>query len=87
MLVLHFVLSWAVSRNETMSRIIEGSTIVLSHGTQVDETVRKAHQVSHADMAEAMRGECLDGLEDLPKTKRVHLEPSGKISVVKRGGS
>jgi uncharacterized membrane protein YcaP (DUF421 family) len=84
MLALHFLLAWAVSHSETMSRIIEGRTIILSHGAEVDEKVRKAHLVSHADIAEAMRDECLEGLEDLRKTKRLHLEPSGKISVVKR---
>jgi uncharacterized membrane protein YcaP (DUF421 family) len=84
MMAMHLGLSWAVTLSETMSRIIEGSTIVLSKEGQLDERARKTHLVSKTDLAEAMRGECLSGLEDLPKTQRVHLEPSGKISVVKR---
>jgi uncharacterized membrane protein YcaP (DUF421 family) len=83
MIALHLALSWAVAHSETMSRLIEGTTVVLAEGGMLDERARKIHLVSTADLGEAMRSECLGGLEDLVKTKRLHLEPSGKISVVK----
>jgi uncharacterized membrane protein YcaP (DUF421 family) len=84
MVAMHWALSWAVAHSETMSRLIEGTTIILSQNGQLDHQVRRKHLISKADLAEAIRGECLAGLEDLPRTKRLHLEPSGKISVVKR---
>jgi len=86
MVAMHLALSWGVAHSETISRIFEGTTIVLAHGGKLDDKARKAHLVSIADIGEAMRSECLGGLEDLSQTKRLHLEPSGKISVVKTEG-
>jgi len=83
MILLHLGLSWAVAHSDTLSRLIEGTTIKLTEGAFIDQKKRKSHLVSNADLDEALRAECLGGLEDLKKTKRLHLEPSGKISVVK----
>jgi uncharacterized membrane protein YcaP (DUF421 family) len=84
MVGMHFCLSWTVAHNDSFSHPLEGRTIVLSEGSHIDQKARKAHLVSTADLGEALRAECLGGLEDLEKTKRLHLEPSGKISVVKK---
>lgn len=86
MMALHFCFSLAAARSEALSKLMEGATVVLSEGGMIDHKKRKAHLVSTADLAEALRAECLGGLEDLSKTKRLHLEPSGKISVVKLDG-
>ena len=86
MIAMHLALSWMAASSEQFSRLIEGSTVILSRAGTLDDAARKAHLISKADLAEAMRGECLGGLEDLPRTKRLHLEPSGKISVVKLEG-
>lgn len=83
MILMHLALSWAVAHSDALSRLIEGKTVELSKGVSIDQRVRKSHLVSNADLDEALRAECLGGLEDLGKTKRLHLEPSGKISVVK----
>ena len=83
MMGLHFFLSWAVAHSDTCSHLLEGRTVILAESGQLDQAKRKAHLVSTADLAEALRAECLGGLEDLGKIKRVHLEPSGKISIVK----
>lgn len=83
MVALHLLLAWCAAHNDLLSHLIEGSSVVLSKDGTMDENVRKAHLVSNADVAEAIRGECLGGIEDITKTKRLHLEPSGKISVVK----
>ena len=87
MVAMHLGLAWGVAHSEGMSNLIEGRTVVLSNGARVDEKIRKAHLVSNIDIAEAIRGECLDGLNDLSKTKCLHLEPSGKISVVKNASA
>ena len=84
MVAMHLALSWAVSHSDMLSHVIEGRTVELTRDGQIDQKTRKAHLISNADLDEAMRAECLGGLEDLAKTKRLHLEPSGKISVVKR---
>jgi uncharacterized membrane protein YcaP (DUF421 family) len=83
MILMHLALSWAVAHSDAFSRLIEGTTVKLSNGASIDQKIRKAHLISNADLDEALRAECLGGLEDLGKTKRLHLEPSGKISVVK----
>ena len=83
MVGIHFCISWAVAHSEAVSKLVEGSTVVLSEGDRIDQKKRRAHLVSSADLAEALRGANLGGLEDLAKTRRLHLEPSGKISVVK----
>ncbi len=86
MILLHLGLSWAVAHSDTFSRLIEGTTVELTKGAFIDQKARKSHLVSNADLDQALRAECLGGLEDLKKTKRLHLEPSGKISVVKLEG-
>jgi uncharacterized membrane protein YcaP (DUF421 family) len=83
MILMHLGVSWGVAHSDAFSRLIEGTTVELSKGAVVDQNVRKSHLVSNADLDEALRAECLSGLDDLGKTKRLHLEPSGKISVVK----
>lgn len=83
MIVMHWALSWGVAHSDAFSRLIEGTTVQLSDGASIYEDIRKAHLVSNADLEEAMRMEGLGGLVDLSETKRLHLEPSGKISVVK----
>ena len=86
MMAMHFSLSFAVARSELLSHLVEGQSVILSENGVLNDAKRKAHLVSIADLAEALRAECLGGLEDLEKTKRVHLEPSGKISIVKVNG-
>src|ERR1700712_699528 len=37
MILMHLALSWAVAQSDTMSRLIEGTTIVLSKGEKLDD--------------------------------------------------
>ena len=83
MVAMHFALSFAVARSERLSHLVEGRTVIFSENCVLDDDKRKAHLVSMADLAEALRAQCLGGIEDLERTKRIHLEPSGKISIVK----
>src|SRR3982751_3256780 len=52
----------------------------VSGGGRVDERALARHAVSEADIHEALRSA---GLEDTAGTRRIVLEPSGKISVLK----
>ncbi len=59
-----------------------GLPIHLGGGGQVDERALARHAVSEADIQEALRSA---GLEETAGTRRIVLEPSGKISVLKNG--
>jgi len=65
-----------------VSHLLEGRSIHLGGGGQVDERALARHAVSEADIQEALRSA---GLEEAAGTRRIVLEPSGKISVLKNG--
>jgi enoyl-CoA hydratase/carnithine racemase len=54
----------------------------VSGGGRVDERALARHAASEADIHEALRSA---GLEETASTRRIVLEPSGKISVLKNG--
>jgi uncharacterized membrane protein YcaP (DUF421 family) len=82
--LLHAMLGQAVARNALLARIVEGRAITLARDGTVDQDACKAHMISKADLAEALRQQGLNPDAELDNVKRVTLEPSGKISVVKR---
>ena len=82
LMALHWVLSHAAARSPGLSHLLEGRSIHLSGGGQVDERALARHAVSEADIQEALRSA---GLQDPTRTRRIVLEPSGKISVLKEG--
>lgn len=84
LIFLHALLSFAVARSDTVSRLIEGEPVALARDGVLDEKARLACKISRSDLAETLRQKGLDGLKDLPRTKALQLEPSGKISVLKR---
>jgi uncharacterized membrane protein YcaP (DUF421 family) len=80
---LHVIASYAIARSDTLSRLVEGPSIRLATNGIVDDTVRVRHKISRSDMAEALRSHGLDGLSSLSEVRKLELEPSGKISVVR----
>ena len=80
---LHWGVAFAVARNEWLSRWIEGGEVVLAEGGVLDERARRRHNISHADLSEAMRQSGLDGIGALSATRRITLEPNGRITVLK----
>ncbi len=80
LMLLHWVLSHAAARSSRLSWILEGRPVHLGEGGRVEERTLMRHAVSKADLGEALRGA---GLDDPSGTRRVVLEPSGKISVLK----
>jgi uncharacterized membrane protein YcaP (DUF421 family) len=81
---LHIAVSYAIARSDVLSRIVEGRSVVLTRHGAVDQTVRLKHKISNSDLAEAMRSAGLNGLDAISSVDRLELEPSGKISVVKK---
>jgi uncharacterized membrane protein YcaP (DUF421 family) len=82
LMLLHWILAYAVARSPRLSRVLEGRPVDLAHEGQVRKSALRRHAVSEADLTEALRRA---GVEDVEDTGKVVLEPSGKISVLKRG--
>jgi len=81
MMALHWVLSHAAAWSPRLSDILEGRGVhLIEHGTTTKKKLI-LHAVSEADLNEALRGA---GLEAAEGAKRIVLEPSGKLSVLKR---
>jgi uncharacterized membrane protein YcaP (DUF421 family) len=84
LVALHLMLAHAVARSARLSRWIEGHAVVLAEDGVIREAARRRCKISMADLAEALRAHGLDGLGELHKARKLVLEPSGTISVVKR---
>lgn len=81
--LLHVLLGRAVSRSAWLARFVEGQPVSLITAGRVDRQACKVHMISSADLTEALRHE---GVEpgDLGNVESAVLEPSGKISVIKK---
>ncbi len=80
LMVLHWLLAQAAARSAWLAGILEGTPIELGRGGLVDQAAMRRHSVSHRDLDEALRQY---SVENVSKTHRVVLEPSGKITVLK----
>jgi uncharacterized membrane protein YcaP (DUF421 family) len=84
LVLLHVALSAIVAHSETLSRLVEGVSVTLARNGTLDEPARKSHLISRSDLAEALRQQGLNSFQDMDNVKAIELEPSGKISVIKR---
>ena len=78
---LHWVLAHLAARSLAISHIVEGQPVDLGDEGRLNAGARVRHAVSEADLAEALRQSGLEGVE---ATRKLTLEPSGKISVLKK---
>ncbi len=81
-MALDWVLAHASAPWPAVSHVLEGRPIALAEASRLDEARRKQNAVSEADLNEALRQ---SGLSNLEQAERVTLEPSGRITVLKRG--
>jgi uncharacterized membrane protein YcaP (DUF421 family) len=81
---LHLLLAHAVARSPGLARWVEGSPVVLARDGAILEEARLSSKISLADLDESLREKGIDGLGEIAKTKKLVLEPSGKISVIKK---
>lgn len=81
---LHVLLAHGVARSRGLARWIEGVPVQLIDHGRIDEAARKANMISRGDLHEALRQHGIDGEAHAGNVKRMTLEPSGKLSVVKR---
>lgn len=80
LMFLHWVLSQAAARSEALSSLLEGEAIHLGGQGRLDRGALVRNGLSGADLAEALREA---GLEDAKGARKILLEPSGKIAVIK----
>lgn len=76
------LLTWISWRSDRARRIIEGVPLVLVHD---GKPVEAALKLEHMPMAEIMEAARQAGLESLDQIRLAVLEPSGRISIIKRG--
>lgn len=78
LVMLHWVVARQAARSRRWSRFFEGSPIDLVRNGMINERMRRRHNVSHADLDEALRG---SELEKVEQAARMTLEPSGKLTL------
>ena len=83
MALLHVGLAHWVARDRRLARIVEGDAVTLIDHGQIDHERRKRSKISEADLREALREHGIDGETKAGIVKRMMLEPSGKLSIVK----
>lgn len=81
LMVLHWCVSHASARWPALSRLVEGLPVRLGSQGRVSEALLRRNAISPAALDQAMRGAGIDNAE---AAQLIVLEPSGKISVIKR---
>lgn len=80
LVALHWLLAQGAARVRRLSRLLEGAPVGLAQDGRTDERTRRRCGISEADLHQALREA---GVEEVAATRRVVLEPSGKINVLK----
>lgn len=81
LMTLHWVIAQAAVRSASLARLVEGTPIELARGGHLDHAALRRHAVSRRDIDEALRQ---SGIDDIEATRRMVLEPSGKIAALKK---
>ena len=82
LVLLHWLLAQAVARRPLLARWVEGPAISIARDGRLDDQARLRQSLSDADLAETLRQA---GVRDVGETEAMTLEPSGKVTVRKRG--
>ncbi|HEV7779484.1 MAG TPA: YetF domain-containing protein [Luteibacter sp.] len=77
-------LGWASARLPRFNRLVEGIPAILARHGQRDRKALTAHDVPEAAFDRALHAA---GLETETDVELARLEPNGKITLVRRGGS
>jgi uncharacterized membrane protein YcaP (DUF421 family) len=81
--MLTVAMSFITFKSRRMQTVIEGAPLILvQDGTPIDSNLR-AERLSVDEVAEEARGQ---GIESLDEVKWCVLEPSGKLSFIKKSG-
>jgi uncharacterized membrane protein YcaP (DUF421 family) len=77
--LLHWLLASLAARAPRFAHLVEGKAAVLGQSGAVSQPQLRAHNISAADLHEALRKE---GVDEVAKTRQITLEPSGVITVL-----
>lgn len=80
LLALHWTVVRLAAQSNTVSRLFEGNPVELLRGGTVPDAVRQRHGLSTVVVAEALHQA---GIDDPSQARRMLLEPSGNISVIR----
>ncbi len=81
LLGLHWFLANGAARWGAVSRVIEGRAVEIGRDGRIDGTEARRWNVSRADIDEALRRQ---GLEEASAARRIIVEPSGRLTVLRR---
>jgi uncharacterized membrane protein YcaP (DUF421 family) len=81
LMVVHWILGRIVADSDSASALVEGRPIVLAQGGEPNQRVLASQLVSKSDLEEALRNV---GIEHAPEARLIMLEPSGRITVLKK---
>jgi len=81
LVALHWVFAYMAARVPAASRLFEGEPVVVAKSGSIVHAARVRHSISEADISEALRQ---TGVETPARAERITLEPSGKLTVLKR---
>jgi uncharacterized membrane protein YcaP (DUF421 family) len=81
LMVLHWAGAHLAARSAGWSRLLEGLPIRLADKGRLDRALMRRHAVSPGSLEQALRSA---GVENVAAARVVVLEPSGKISVLKK---
>jgi uncharacterized membrane protein YcaP (DUF421 family) len=82
LMVLHWLFAHAAARSRFVAGLVEGGAVPIARDGRLDEDERRKRAVSENDLGEALRQ---SGVERVDQTRRITLEPSGKLTVLKAG--
>lgn len=80
-MLLHWLLAHAAARSALFSRLVEGAPLPLVREGKADRAAFVHGSISQSDLEEALRQ---SGIEQIDDARLVMLEPSGKITVLKK---
>ncbi len=80
LMALYWAFAQAAARSVGLACLLEGSAIELGRDSALDASALRRHSVSRTDIQEALRQ---SGVEHVGQTRRLILEPGGRISVLR----
>lgn len=81
LLAMHWFFAHLAARSPALSRLVEGRSIRIADLGRLDPAEAKRHAVTEADLGEALHQ---SGIERIEETRAITLEPSGKLTILKR---
>lgn len=79
LMCLHWIIGKAAARSDQLSKLFEGSSVLLGRDGQINDLARRSYSISNVDVLEALHEK---GLSSIEQADRIIVEPNGKITVL-----